>query len=33
MKLPVRIADSAWAQFQALSPHQQQQARNLIRAI
>ena len=33
MKLPVRITDIAWAQFQALSPHQQQQARNLIRAI
>ena len=33
MKLSVRITDVAWAQFEALLPHQQQQARNLIRAI
>jgi hypothetical protein len=33
MKLPIRITDVAWAQFQALLPQQQQQARNLIRAI
>ena len=33
MKLPVRMTDFAWAQFQAVAPAQQQQARNLIRAI
>jgi len=33
MKLPVRITDVAWAQFQALTPAQQQQTRNLIRAL
>jgi len=33
MKLPVRISDFAWGQYQALSPAQQQQARNLMRAI
>jgi hypothetical protein len=33
MKLPVRITDLAWAQFQALAPQQQHQARNLIRAV
>lgn len=33
MKLPVRMTEFAWSQFQALLPVQQQQARNLIRAI
>jgi hypothetical protein len=33
MTLPVRITEFAWAHYQALPPTQQQQARNLIRAI
>jgi hypothetical protein len=33
MKLPVRMTEVAWAQLQAITPAQQQQARNLIRAL